>query len=124
MLLILPEAACAAAPAQEARTGLCQGRQSSAIGSSGQVVTQARAARGSLKWRCARLPLSPACASMPFGTDKDGLEGAGPMARLRVLAAAASIASMAFTAGWALPASAGTSTGASTYSEPTWWQKF
>jgi hypothetical protein len=56
---------------------------------------------------------------MPFGTDKDGLEGAGQMAQLRVLAAAASIASMAFTAGWALPASAGTTTGSSAYSEPT-----
>ena len=46
------------------------------------------------------------------------------MARLRALAAAASVASMAFTVGWALPASAGTSTGAPGYSEPTWWQKF
>src|SRR5712691_10478250 len=46
------------------------------------------------------------------------------MARLRALAAAASIASMAFTVGWALPASAGTGTGSSSYSEPTWWQKF
>src|SRR6266567_538181 len=51
-------------------------------------------------------------------------EGAGQMARLRVLAAAASIASMAFTVGLALPASARTSSGASAYSEPTWWQKF
>jgi hypothetical protein len=46
------------------------------------------------------------------------------MARLRALAAVAAIASMAFTVGWVLPASAGTSTGASAYSEPTWWQKF
>jgi len=46
------------------------------------------------------------------------------MARLRALAAAATIASMAITVGWALPASAGTSAGSSTYSEPTWWQKF
>ena len=46
------------------------------------------------------------------------------MARLRVLAAAASVASMAFTVGWALPASAGASGGASAYGEPTWWQKF
>src|SRR5713101_4969489 len=51
-------------------------------------------------------------------------EGVGQMARLRALAAAASMASMAFTVGWALPASAGTGTGASAYSEPTWWQKF
>src|SRR5258708_12910909 len=55
---------------------------------------------------------------------QSGPEGAEQMARLRALASAASIASMAFTVGWALPASAGTSTGASAYSEPTWWQKF
>src|SRR4029077_4299765 len=61
---------------------------------------------------------------MPFGTGKDGLEEAGQMARLRALAAAALIANMAFTAGWALPASAGTSAASSAYSEPTWWQKF
>src|SRR6516165_4134216 len=54
---------------------------------------------------------------------QSGLEG-GNMARLRALAAAATIASMAITVGWALPASAGTSAGSSTYSEPTWWQKF
>ena len=46
------------------------------------------------------------------------------MARLRVLVAAASVVSVAATVGWALPASAGTGTGASAYSEPTWWQKF
>ncbi len=46
------------------------------------------------------------------------------MARLRALAAAASIASMAFTVGWALPASAGTGTGGSADSKPAWWQKF
>ena len=46
------------------------------------------------------------------------------MARLRALVAAASIACVAFAVGWALPASAGSSAGASGYSEPTWWQKF
>lgn len=46
------------------------------------------------------------------------------MARLRASVAAAAVASMAFTVGWALPVSAGTSAGASAYSQPTWWQKF
>src|SRR6266487_7011077 len=55
---------------------------------------------------------------------QSGPEGVGQMARLRALAVAASIASMAFTVGWVLPASAGTGTGASAYSQPTWWQKF
>src|SRR6266705_1676254 len=55
---------------------------------------------------------------------QSGPEGVGQMARIRALAVAASIASMAFTVGWVLPASAGTGTGASAYSQPTWWQKF
>src|SRR5262249_56948616 len=46
------------------------------------------------------------------------------MARLRVLVTAAAVASMTFAVGWELPASAGTGTGASAYSRPTWWQKF
>src|SRR5712691_1127145 len=63
-------------------------------------------------------------ASMPSRRAGSAKE-AGQMARLRALAAAAaSVVSLAFTVGWAVPASAGTSTGASTYSQPTWWQKF
>src|SRR5215472_13226300 len=50
--------------------------------------------------------------------------GARQMARLRALVATAAAASMTFTVGWALPASAGTGTGASAYSQPTWWPKF
>ncbi len=46
------------------------------------------------------------------------------MTRLRALAAAAAVTSVAFTVGWALPASAGTGTGVSAYNKPTWWQKF
>ncbi len=46
------------------------------------------------------------------------------MARVRTLAVAASIVSLALTLGSALPALAGTSTGASTYTQPTWWQKY
>src|SRR5262249_49465720 len=46
------------------------------------------------------------------------------MARLRTLVTAAAVASVVVTVGWALPASAGTGTGASAYSRPTWWQKF
>jgi hypothetical protein len=46
------------------------------------------------------------------------------MGRIRALVSAAAAASMAFAVGWALPASAGTGTGASAYSQPTWWQKF
>ncbi|HEV2372700.1 MAG TPA: hypothetical protein VGS19_11065 [Streptosporangiaceae bacterium] len=45
------------------------------------------------------------------------------MARLRALAAG-SVVSLVVAVGWALPASAGTSAGSSTYSQPTWWQKF
>src|SRR5215467_2513540 len=45
------------------------------------------------------------------------------MARLRGLVAAGAAASVAVTVGWALPASAGTSPGASAYSRPTWWPK-
>jgi hypothetical protein len=45
------------------------------------------------------------------------------MTRLRALAAAP-VVSLVLAVGWAMPASAGTSAGASSYSQPTWWQKF
>src|SRR5258708_2037264 len=124
LLLIQTEAVCGRRRSRGPAQGLPKASQSSAIGVVRVGCDPARAASGSLRWRCASLPLSPACASMPFGTDKALRKGAGQMARLRALAAVASIASMAFTVGWALPAAAGTSTGASAYSEPTWWQKF
>ena len=46
------------------------------------------------------------------------------MARLRATAAAGIVAGLALTLGVAPSASAGSSNGASTYSQPTWWQKF
>src|SRR5258708_3691280 len=61
---------------------------------------------------------------MPSRRTSGCAKGAERMARLRALTAAASIASLALAVGSALPASAGTSAGASTYSQPTWWNKF
>src|SRR5712691_11651150 len=103
-----------------ARPSRCIARDSD----TGTAVTWARAAGGSLRWRCAWLPFIARLCEHGVRDGQSGPEGVGRMARLRALAAAASIASMVFTVGWALPASAGTGTGASAYSKPTWWQKF
>jgi len=46
------------------------------------------------------------------------------MARLRALAAAASAAGLVLALGLALPSAANAGNGTSTYSKPTWWQKF
>src|SRR5260221_6125610 len=79
---------------------------------------------GHSKPRIARLPPLPSRASMPSRRTSGCAKGPERMARLRALTAVASIASLALAVGSALPASADTSTGASTYSQPTWWQKF
>jgi hypothetical protein len=60
---------------------------------------------------------------MPFGMDRAVHEGAEQMAWLRALATG-SVVGLVFAVGWAVPASAGTNAGSSTYSQPTWWQKF
>src|SRR5260370_1170345 len=105
--------ACRAGP------GRCIARDSD----TGTAVTWARAARGSLRWRCAWLPFIARLCEHGVRDGQSGPEGEGLMARLRALAAAASIASMVFTVGSGLPASAGTATGGSAYRKAAWGEK-